>query len=103
MYDDGWCLDCQPFGAATYSATAAPMPAFTSTPSVVSAVSGADVVGFGSDGLPKQTVLSGHISDALWSAQGGQPELRRAAARLRSLARKQPIPDPAWRWYATAG
>ena len=70
IYDDGSCLDCQPFGTPPYSSIGASMPAFTSTPALLSLIAGGALVEFGSDGLQKQTVLSGHVSDAVWSAEG---------------------------------
>lgn len=70
VYDDGSCLDCQQFGVSTLTSSGASAPAFTSTPGLLSAVFGGNVIDYGSDGLQKLTVLSGHVSDAVWSAQG---------------------------------
>lgn len=99
IYDDGSCLDCEPFGNSDFTTNTASMPAFTATPGLLSTVMGGNVTDFGTDGLMKQTVLSGHVSDAVWSAQGKLAAVRSgrvlagSPGHLRSLGRGR---DPSW-------
>ena len=99
IYGDGSCLDCQQFGVSTLTSGSASMPAFTSAPGLLSTVSDGKVIDYGTDGLQKQTVLSGHVSDAVWSAQGELAVVRSGRVlagrpgHLDSLVRGS---DPSW-------
>jgi hypothetical protein len=91
IYGDGSCLDCSAFGGSR--------SAFTATPSLISTISGGNVTDYGTDGLRKQTVVTGHVTDAVWSAAGELAVVRSGRvlagppAHLRSLGRGN---SPSW-------
>ncbi len=91
IYPDGSCLDCQAFPGNR--------PAFTEDPALLTAVLNGALVRYGSDGLPKATVLGTGVSDAVWSARGQLAAVRfgrvwvGAPGRLRSLGRGT---SPSW-------
>ncbi len=62
IYADGSCLNCN-IGGGRH-------PAFTSDPSLLTYVSGGQLVQSGIDGLLKATILGSGVSDAVWSGQG---------------------------------
>jgi hypothetical protein len=91
VYPDGSCLDCE--------AIAGSGPAFTANPAVVTVVSGGQLREYGSDGVPRATLFSGGVSDAVWSSRGELAVVRSsgvwvgAPGRLRSLGRGD---SPSW-------
>ena len=83
IYPDGSCLNCQLGTAGS--------PAFTSNSTLVTFVSGGKLFEDGIDGIRKTTILSGQISDAVWSGQGSLAVVRSGRVwagrptRLRSI------------------
>jgi hypothetical protein len=62
IYADGSCLDCWSIPGRR--------PAFTRDPALVTAVSGGSLVEYGSDGISQATLVSGGVSNAVWSSRG---------------------------------
>ena len=91
VYSDGSCLDCPSFGGMR--------SAFTSTPGLLSTITGGDLFDYGSDGLQQGMAVARHVSDAVWSAQGklavvrGGRVLAGRPGRLRALGKGS---DPSW-------
>jgi hypothetical protein len=68
IYQDGSCLSCQLISGAE--------PAFTPNPTLITTVDGRELVNSGVDGLVKQVLLQGVVSDPAWSSSGALAVVR---------------------------